>query len=191
MTNQQDNQTHIPIVLQEALATERTIVTATGPLPAIPEADPQTSSAAQAPARPEEVAAQATPLANAFAQCPETAPPGIIELLASLVSKVNTLAQSTNARFEALTAQGPRIQRATNEFSPGVQRNLFGEPSQPTRTVGHEILPPMNISPLGLPYGTRDPTIVYGTPPFAHPTAAMNFVGPSGYQQDDQNHYPR
>ncbi|CAN8288792.1 unnamed protein product [Cochlearia groenlandica] len=90
--------------------------------------------------------------------------------------------RSTNARFEALATQGPRIEQANNEFSPGIQRNLFGEPSHAARPSGHEIQHPPNVSPFaGHLYGARGPTPIYGTPPFGRPAAETNFGGPSAY----------
>ncbi|CAN8258113.1 unnamed protein product [Cochlearia groenlandica] len=67
----------------------------------------------------------------------ESDQPNVVTLLASLISKVDTLTQSTNARFEALATQETPSQKPIRDFSPNVQRNLFGEPYVcPTQVAG-------------------------------------------------------
>ncbi|CAN8255136.1 unnamed protein product [Cochlearia groenlandica] len=137
MTNQPENVSHRPIVLQAALAEAQTSATPTGRASTIPESEPHTPTTART-----SVAEPALELMVTIA-IPSISPrttaevshsdqdgrSGIAELLTSLMNKVDTLTRSTNERFEALSGERSRNPRPPVDFSSNIQRNLFGGPS--------------------------------------------------------------
>ncbi|CAN8271452.1 unnamed protein product [Cochlearia groenlandica] len=126
MANQQENLSHMPIVLQAALAEVQTPATLTGQAVANPKLGHQMLTAVHTPTPEPTLEPRVTiaipsssPGTNADVNhFDQAARSGIVELLTSLVNKVDTLTKSTNERFETLSGERSRNQRPVADFSP-------------------------------------------------------------------------
>ncbi|CAN8288808.1 unnamed protein product [Cochlearia groenlandica] len=170
MTNQQDDQSHIPIVLQTALAAERKPTTMAGLLPKIPESCPQASVPAQMRARESTIYPY----------------PAVVQEMPPV--RVN------NRTLESrVTIGAPNSSPQTNvNANPARYHRAPCQSGQQARPTGHESQNPTIVSPFaGHLYGARDPTSIYGTPQFANQAAGINFASPSTYQRYDPNHCSR
>ncbi|CAN8307633.1 unnamed protein product [Cochlearia groenlandica] len=173
MTNQPENVSHRPIVLQAALTEAKTSTTPVGQTPTVPESELHTPIAVRTT-----VAELAREL-RVTIDVPSSTPTTVVEvnrsnqddrskineLLTSLMNKVDTLTRSTNERFEALSGKISRNPRPIIDFSPNIEMNLFGGPSADAvqfATQGNQN--PQAFSPLtGRLYGTHDPTSIYNS----------------------------
>ncbi|CAN8242524.1 unnamed protein product [Cochlearia groenlandica] len=193
MANQQENLSHIPIVLQAALVEVQTPATPTGQAVTNQELGHQTPNAVRTPTPEPTLEPRVTIAIPSSSQgrnadvshSDQAARSGIVELITSLVNKVDTLTKSTKERFETRSGERSQNQRPITDFSPNIQRNLFGGPStHTTQFTAEGNQNPQVFSLLNSHlYRARDPISTYNTPQFVNQAVGIHFAGPSTYHR--------